>query len=168
MEDSPSTYYQRALESLELIDVICQPEEIAKTYLEAAEQLEAAGDYQDAPELAKTCRIRAEEIRKKGREDLYDRALVRMQAVHDTAQLSLARDMFLRAKDCRDAKEQVKKCEKLIRREERRCRIRRTIVILALLLAAGEALAYVVWEGRQNVAEQAALEESSEAEEITQ
>ncbi|MGI6019576.1 MAG: DUF6273 domain-containing protein [Marvinbryantia sp.] len=136
---APEKLYKEALEKLEVIEVIRQPSEIAETYREAAADMKAVGDYKDAKVLAEKYLKLAQQAEEKGREQLYQRAVERMDQAQTVVERKLAIDTFQRVKGYKDADERIRQCRQINEAMTKR----KTIggwSILIIALAAGIGL----------------------------
>lgn len=107
---APEKLYKEALEKLELIEVIRQPAEAAETYREVAADMKAAGDYKNAKELAQKYLKLAQQAEEDGKEQLYQRAVKRMNQAQTVVERKLAIDTFQRVSGYKDADELCNRC----------------------------------------------------------
>ncbi|MDO5539790.1 MAG: DUF6273 domain-containing protein [Eubacteriales bacterium] len=103
-------HYKKAQELLETVQVLIQPKDISEVYEEAAKEMEAAGDYQDAQKLSREYASKAVQILEEGNERLYQSACEKMDHAVKEAERKLAADMFQRISGYKDADELAMKC----------------------------------------------------------
>lgn len=140
--EAAKLHYDNAKEKAGLVKVLVQPEEIVKYYREAAKEMRAAGEYEDAPELEKEYQQRAARAEEDGKEFLYQKACRRMDMVQDDAGYRLAAEMFRRVSGYKDADAKTEECERLSEKMKERKQTKNiggavaTILILAALVTA--------------------------------
>lgn len=135
-------HYKQALELLDTIEVLIQPQDIADIYKEAAAKMKAAGDYKDARERAKIFEQKAVQVVEEGKETLYRQACIKMEQATKVGQRKLVIDMFQRISGYKDADELAQKCiQEGDRKKHRKTVFGWAAVVLAVI---GVALVLVV------------------------
>lgn len=140
--ETAKLHYDNAKEKAGLVKVLKQPEEIVKYYLEAAEEMKAAGAYENAPQMEQEYRQKAVQAEKEGKEFLYQKACRRMGMAQDDAGYRLVAEMFRRVSGYKDADRKAEECELLSGKMKERKQTKNiggwviTILILALLITA--------------------------------
>lgn len=134
--------YQDVQNELDIIEVLTQPAEVAAAYRRAAKKMKELGDYRDAAALAEEYREKAKQAIEDGKEDLYQRAVKRMDGAASLVERNLAIDMFHQLGHYKDAKERIQECRNRNMREMRRRDLRNVLIGLALVLVAAAA---VMW-----------------------
>ena len=129
---SPETHYENAKNELEILDVLIQYRDIAETYRTAASEMKAAGDYKDAPALAKEYLRKAEETEQNGKEQLYVKACDRMQQAHSSIDRKLAIDLFERISGYKDADALAEQCRQKNKKSSQKSGIKNMLVIAGL------------------------------------
>lgn len=153
-------HYQNAKERLELLQVLVGVEDIVSTWNKAAEEMQLAGDYQDAAELAVKYKEEAKRAETEGKEKIYQRALERMENHPGKAVMcKLAREELLKIQEYKDAKERLEECSRLIREAETKERRKKNGKLVVLIVIAVLALAGVAhYENMIYEKNQAAME----------
>lgn len=139
----PETHCANAAEELETIDVLVRPEDIAAAYRRAAQELEAAGNYQDAASRAQEYRQKAGRIEMEGKERLYRKACDLMREGKTVAEKKLAQDMFRRLEDFKDAAQLAKECERRDIKEAHRLTAIRFAIAAAVAAAVVAAVIFL-------------------------
>lgn len=153
-------HYQNAKERLELLQVLVGVEDIVSTWNKAAEEMQLAGDYQDARELAVKYKEEAKRAEIEGKEKIYRRSLERMENYPGKAVMcKLAKEELLKIQGYKDVEERLEECSRLIREAEARERRRKNRKLVALIVIVALVLTGVVrYENMIYEKNQAAME----------
>lgn len=114
MLEEQKAHYDTAKEMISVIRVLVQPEDIVKQYLDAADEMKLAGDYEDAKELEKKYRQQAAKAEEEGKEKLYLDAKNRMEKAEKDVELILAKMTLERIKGYKDADHLIQECDEMI------------------------------------------------------
>ena len=153
MLEEQKEHYDTAIELVSVIKVLIQPEDIVKQYLDAAKEMKLAGDYEDAQELEKLYRKKAEESEAEGKEMLYQKAKKRMEEAEKDVHLMLAKQTFARIKGYKDSDQLVEECDSLIEKMEKKTKSRSWGTILAVVVIAAALIFTAIRNEQANPSE---------------
>ncbi|MDO4344835.1 MAG: DUF6273 domain-containing protein [Eubacteriales bacterium] len=168
MASAGELHYLNGKKKLETIEVLIQPEDIARTYREAAKEMDAAQGFEDSRRLAKEYRETAAKTEKEGRERLYQKACAAMDAAQQTVDYKLAIDMFERVKGYKDADERALKCRAKSAAAAKRRDARTACIILGMLAAFLAVITFVISSRRESTeTANVGLEDAAVGSEVT-
>ena len=140
---SQESLYEKAVQKMNADQVIIQHAYKIENYLIAASMFEEAGDYLDAPLLARQCRELAEQAGEDEKELKYERCLRRM-ADEDEEMYSRVLEELQSIAGYKDADKYIETCEALLKKTKKKKKRKHIITfsVLALIvagIAAGSA-----------------------------
>lgn len=149
MSEEQKLHYDTAKELESVIRVLMQPEDIVQQYLDAAKEMKLAGDYEDAKELEKTYRQKAETAKAEGKEKLYLNAKNRMEKAERDVELILAKQTFERVKGYKDADQLSEKCDTMIASMKQKSNVKHWVITVIVILAAVVMVYKVAWSSHE-------------------
>lgn len=153
MLEAQKEHYDTAKELITIIKVLTQPEDIVKQYLDAADEMKLAGDYEDAKELEKSYRKQAAAAEAEGKEKLYLNAKNRMEKAQRDVDFILARHTFERVKGYKDADHLSEECTMRIESLKKKAVVRHWIVTIVMIAAAIAIVFGVIGNDHENEVE---------------
>lgn len=134
-ELTPQEHYEQAKQEIEMLKVVCQPRCKAELLRRAAQDMQMAGTYRNAPMLAERYQKKARMLRRRGKKALYNRACDMMNEAHTLSEQRYVLDMLWRLKSYRNAQELAQEFERKSRAEARSADIRNFLTAFAVILA---------------------------------
>lgn len=139
--ETPEEFYERGQKYVNGAECAVPFQERALYCRKAAEMFTGAGDYLDAPELARTYDNLAREVEEDGFEQGYAAAMERKQQAQTNDEWFEAARAFERIAGYRDADAQGAECQRVL---DRRAGMRKPMLLLRVLVIFGLIVGFVI------------------------
>ena len=139
--ETQEALYKKAVKKMNADKMIVQFTYKIENYETAASMFDAVGDYEDAPQLAKRCRMLAEETRKEERRDYYRRALENQRSAATEQEYKRVAEAFEALGDYEDAPQKRQQCLNSVLKIQTKRKRKMGIAVLILVILAGAVTA---------------------------
>ena len=140
--ETPEEFYDRAQKYANGAECAVPFQERALYCRKAAEMYAGAGDYQDAPELARKYRNLAESVEQDGYEHFYAEAMERKQNAQSDDEWFEAARAFERISEYKDAAAQAAGCQQVLDRRES---MRKPLLMLRVAVIFGLIIGFIIF-----------------------
>lgn len=140
--ESPEEFYDRGQKYVNGAECAVPFQERALYCRKAAEMFAGAGDFQDAPELARKYRNLAESVEQDGYESAYAEAMERKQKAQSDDEWFEAARAFERISEYRDAADQAAGCQHVLDRREG---MRKPLLLLRVAVIFGLIIGFIIY-----------------------